>query len=170
MSGQIDVVGSFPDEGMCIDGIEALKSANVKPTRVFAPIPSEHIGHAMGYKPSSVRLFVLAGGIIGALIGFAITIGTSLEWGINAGGRPIISLPPYIVIAFECMILGGGVSGVLGFLFSSRMPVTEAVSGYSAHFSAERFGVLVRCAETDRERIEGIFKEAGAETLVHEVA
>lgn len=170
MSGQIDVVGSFPDEGMCIGGIEALKSANVKPTRVFAPIPSEHIGHAMGYKPSRVRAFVLAGGIIGALTGFAITIGTSLEWGINAGGKPIISLPPYIVIAFECMILAGGISGVLGFLFSSRVPVAEPEAGYSEHFSADRFGVLVRCAESDRERIEGIFKEAGAETLVHEVA
>jgi hypothetical protein len=170
MSGEIDVLGSFADEEMCVHGIEALRAVKIQPTRVFSPIPSEHINHALGYGRSRVRALVLTGGITGILTGFTLTIGTSMEWSLNAGGKPIVSLPPFIIIAFELMILFGGLSAALGFFLNSGLPQTDRLPGYSEHFSSDRFGVLVRCAETDRERVEGILKQAGAETVVREAA
>jgi hypothetical protein len=170
MSGEIDVIGSFATEEMCVHAIEELKDARIKPTRVFAPIPSEHINHALGYGRSPVRALVLAGGITGILTGFAVTIGTSMEWWLNAGGKPMVSLPPFIIIAFELMILFGGTSAVLGFLLNARMPQLDPLPGYSERFSSDRFGVLVRCAESEKDRVEGILKEAGAETVAHQAA
>jgi galactitol-specific phosphotransferase system IIC component len=170
MSGRIEIVSSFMDENRCAHAIEALRAAKVADYRIFAPIPSEKIAEAIGRPKSSVRLWVLLGGIIGILSGIAITVGTSLEWNLDTGGKPVVSIPPFIIICFEMMILLGGISAVLGFLFSARMPALEPVSGYVSQFNEDRFGIVVRCDEADAAGIESILRDAGAEEIVREAA
>ncbi len=166
---EVRIVASFADEERCVHAIERLREAKIRP-QVFSPIPSEKINEALYEGRSRVRAWVLSGGIFGALSGLAITIGTSYEWNLNAGGKPIDSLPPYLIIVFELMILCGGIAGVLGFFYNAGVPVLEPVSGYETHFSGDRFGVMVSCEETESTRIEAILKEGGAEKVVREAA
>lgn len=168
MNPQIELVASFTDEEFCIHGVQALKHAGIEGFRVFSPIPSEHLTHAIGRGKSPVRAGVLAGGITGVLAGLAVTIGTAMEWNLVAGGRPIISMPPYIIIMFELMVLFGGLMAIMGFLFRARLPQVDPVPGYDTRFSADRFGIAVDCPEADSARIESILREAGAEDVVHD--
>ncbi len=172
MSDDADLIGSFAQEDGCVRAIEALKRAGIGNDRfrVFAPIPSEHVRHALGRALSPVRVMVLLGGIAGVLTGFAITAGTSLEWSLVVGGKPIISMPPFIIIMFELMILFGGLSGALSFFFFARLPQVEPIAGFSERFSADRFGIAVACRDEDRPRVESLLREAGAEDVVHEAA
>ncbi len=163
----VRMVASFPDEEQCVHMIERLREARLRP-KAFSPIPSEKIREALYEQPSRVRAWVLGGGIFGALSGFAITIGTSYEWNLNAGGKPIDSLPPYLIIVFELMILCGGLAGLLSFFFYSRLPVLDPTPGYSEHFSSNRFGVVVDCADTESSRIEALLREGGAEEITSE--
>src|SRR5271163_206480 len=107
MNAGAALVGSFAQEEGCVRAIEALQRAGISNDsfRVFAPIPSEHVRHALGRALSPVRLLVLLGGIAGVLSGFAIAAGTSLEWNLVVGGKPVISIPPFIIIMFELMVL-----------------------------------------------------------------
>ncbi len=164
---EVRLVASFADEERCVHTIERLREAQVRP-QVFSPIPSEKIIDALYERPSFVRSWVLAGGIFGALSGFALTLGTSYEWNLNAGGKPIASIPAYLIIVFELMILCGGIAGVAGFFFTSRMPVTEPLAGYNAHFSADRFGLVVSCDEAESARLEALLKEGGADEVTRE--
>ncbi len=164
---EVRIVGSFAEEQRCVHVLERLREAKLRP-RVFSPIPSEKILEALYEGRSQVRAWVLSGGIFGALSGFALTVGTSYEWNLNAGGKPIASIPAYLIIVFELMILCGGIAGVLGFFFNSRMPVTEPLAGYSTHFSGDRFGVVVSCAEADSARVEALLKEHGADDVSRE--
>lgn len=164
------VIGVFADEEECVHAIETLRHAGYPKPRVFAPIPSEKILEALELPKSPIRVLVLTGGIIGVISGFAITIGTSLTWPHVAGGKPIISLTPYIIIAFELMILFGALSGVAGFLFFGRFPRLESQRGYSLRFSDDRFGVVVDCAVDQRARVEKLLKDAGAEEIERESA
>ncbi len=166
MNGEIELIGSFADEELCVHAIQALTRARLAPTRVFTPIPSEHIAEALGHGKSAVRGFVLAGGIAGVLGGFALTIGTSWEWNLVVGGKPIVSMPPFIIIAFELMVLFGGTLAVLGFFLTARMPALDPIPGYSERFAGDRFGVMVKCDEAEGERIESILRAAGAEEIV----
>ncbi len=170
MSAEIYVIGSFTDEEACARGIEVVLAAGMREVAYFAPIPSERLLEAAGMGHSPVRGWVLAGGISGALSGFALTIGTSLTWSHVVGGKPIVSVPPYIIIAFELMILLGALCAVVGFVTHGRMPRFESLRGYSSRFSADRFGVLVRCAEADAPRAEELLAAAGAEEVVREAA
>jgi hypothetical protein len=145
--------------------------------RAFVPFPSEMVLEASqeargnhAHRHSPVRWFVLLGGIFGFLSAIAITVGTSLEWNLNTGGRPVVSIPPYIVIMFELMILIGGVSGVVGFFILSRLPAFEPAEGYRSRFGADKFGLVVRCAENEAQQLETRLLEAGAEDVQREAA
>ena len=87
---------------------------------VFAPYPV----HGMDglFKPSKLKFFTLVGALSGTMTGLALTIYTVLHWPLITSGKPLISLPPFLVIAFELTILFGGVVSFLGFLFLSRLP------------------------------------------------
>ncbi len=117
-----------------------------------------------------MRAFVLTGGILGIVTAIALTVGTSWEWNLVVGGKPIVSWPPFIIIMFELMVLFGGISAVLSFLLNARVPAFEIETGYSSRFSEDRFGVAVRCDEAQSGQVESILNESGAEEIVREAA
>lgn len=172
MSAAIEIIGVFTDEHACIHGVETLKKEGVGISRfrVFAPIPSEHLMLAIGRGLSPVRAVVLAGGILGVLTGLAVTIGTAMEWNLVSGGKPIISMPPYIIIMFELMILFGGVLGLIGFFFFAHLPQLDPIGGYSERFGQDRFGIVIDCDEDESARFETLMREAGAEEVVQEAS
>jgi hypothetical protein len=164
----VEIVSSFAGEAQCAQAIEELRAAQVETFSTFSPIPSHKIQHAIGLKKSPVRWIILVGGILGVLTGLAITIGTTYEWDLNAGGKPLLSWPPFIVICFELMILLGGVCGFFGVLGLAGVPTTESAPGYSGRFGEDRFGIVIRCDEAEAERVESMLKESGAEDVVRE--
>lgn len=174
MNGEIALVSTFASEDECARGIEALHAEHVHDFHAFTPYPSEKIQEAAqearGVGRSPVRLWVLTGGITGFLSAVALTVGTSLEWNLNVGGRAVASIPPYIVIMFELMILFGGISGVTGFFLHSRMPAFDSAPGYRSRFNADKFGLVVQCAEGDVRKLESLLREAGAEDVQREAA
>jgi hypothetical protein len=163
-----EIVSSFADENAAAHAIESLRAAKVDDFKTFSPIPSHKIEHAIGKKKSPVRWVVLVGGISGVLTGLAITIGTTYEWRLNAGGKPLLSWPPFIVICFELMVLLGGIFGFLGVLGLSGVPALEPAPGYSGRFGEDRFGIVVRCDDTAAAQVESMLKESGAEEIVRE--
>lgn len=174
MSGDIELVGVFATDDQCAHAVEKLHHAPIRGFHTFSPFPSEKIAEAVDevreWGRSPVRKFVLAGGITGAISGLVLTVGTSWEWNLNTGGRPIASIAPYIVIIFEMMILFGVLGAVSSFFFKSGLPSFEPSSGYRTRFGADRFGLVVRVADGDVAKIETLMREAGAEEVVREAA
>jgi hypothetical protein len=170
MSDPVRILGVFSTEEECVEGIESLRRAGYTELEVFSPIPSDRVLEALALKPSPVRVFVLAGGILGVLSGFALTIGTSLTWSHVAGGKPIISIPAYIIPSYELMILFGALLGIGAFLMFGRLPLFEFKRGYSERFSGDRFGVWVTCGPDQTGRAESLLKSSGAEEIERETA
>jgi hypothetical protein len=170
---EVMVISTFGSDDECAEGILALHDARIHDFRAFFPFPSEKIleatDHVRGWGRSSVRYWQLFGGIIGVLSAIAITFGTSWEWNLIAGGRPIISVPPYIIIMFELMILIGGLSGLTGFFVHNRMPVFDPYPGYRSRFSETKFGLVVQCDEEAAGRVESVLHNAGAEDITREI-
>jgi hypothetical protein len=166
----ITIISSFADDADCARAIEALREAKIGELKTFSPIPSHKIEHAIGLSKSPTRWFSLSGGISGVLTGLAVTIGTTYEWRLNAGGKPLLSWPPFIVICFELMVLLGGIFGIAAFIFFAGLPANETATGYDPRFGSDRFGLLVRCDEAEGERIVSMLKESNAEEVVREGA
>ena len=162
MTDQRQVTGFFNDEGTCVHGIVALRDAGFDQPRVFSPFASEKMLEALHTARSPVRLWVLLGGITGCATGFALTIGLSAAYPHVTAGMPIVSIPPFVIIAFELTILFGTLSGLLGFLVHGRFPRFKPEPRYDMQFTNNRFGVVIRCAAADRLRAEALLRKVGA--------
>ena len=136
------VLASYEYLDSTVDAIERLRKAGFRPT-VYAPYPDHHIEHALGYGRSPVRVWTLVGGLTGAATGLAFPTWTSLDWPLVVGGKPIASIPPYIIITFELMVLFGALSTIIGLFVLSRLPVIKPPVLYDPEFSAGLYGVYV---------------------------
>jgi hypothetical protein len=165
MSDRVRLTGVFAAEEACARAIEQLRERPGE-LQAFSPFASERILEALRVRPSPARRWVLAGGITGCASGFALTIGLSAEYPHVTAGMPIVSIPPFVIIAFELTILFGALAGVLGFLVHGRFPQLAPVAGYDERFSADRFGLSLECAATERAALTRLLYDAGAVEVI----
>jgi len=142
-----------------VGAIEGLKKAGFKELRAYSPYPEHHIEAAMGYGQSVVRVFALVGGLTGTATGFAFTIFTSMDWPLVTGGKPIVSIPAYVVIAFELTVLFGALATVIGLFINARLPWLKPNVVYDPEFSAGRYGIYVEVPPTRADEARRILTE-----------
>jgi hypothetical protein len=109
-----------------------------------------------------VRVFTLVGAIVGGILGLGLTINTSIGYPLITGGKPIVSMPAFIVIAFELTILFGAIGTLLGLLILARVPRLHIGPAYHRRFSEDQFGLFVFCEPEQIATTSRIFREAGA--------
>ena len=143
MSATGRLLASYEYLDSTVDAIEQLKKAGFKGVKAYSPYPDHHIEHALGYDQSPVRVWTLVGGLTGTATGFAFTAWTSMDWPLVVGGKPIVSIPAYIVIAFELTVLFGALSTLIGLFILSRLPDLRPAVVYDPEFTAGRYGVYV---------------------------
>lgn len=107
-----------------LEKLEAMMKEGVKPGTVttLTPFHVHEAEHILKSKPSELRFFTLTGALLGFFLSFAFIIFTVFDWPLITGGKPLVSIPAFIIIAFECTILIGGIVSFLGFLHLNRLP------------------------------------------------
>ena len=131
----------------------------------YSPAPFAEVDDAVNEKPSRVRLYTLIGGLTGVVTGYAMTIWMANDWPIMLGGKPFSSIPPYTIIGFELTILFGGLMTALGLFLVGGIPSFGVDRAYSPRFSAEEFGVAVRCRDRDVSEVDALLRGHGAEEV-----
>lgn len=168
--GHPRAAGLFSSLPECLGAIEKIRRAGFERLIVHSPLPSHEIEEAMGKGQSMVRWFTLIGAVLGGAGGFALTAWTSLQWDLVVSGKPIISAPPFLIITFECTILGGAIATLTGFLHSARIPQPLLSEVYRDRFGQDVFGIGVVCEEGEVERAMRALFEAGALEVYHAAA
>jgi len=159
------VLGVFLDTEAVVRAVRDLRRAGFSDVTVFLPAPDPSVLSVLGEKPSPVRLWALIGGLLGCIGGFALTVGTSLDWPIPTGGHPIVAMPPFLVIAFELTILGGALGTLSGFLVYSRRSGRAVPAVYDPRLAEDRFGVFVHCPLERQPVVQAVLYGAGAEEV-----
>ena len=164
------ILGIFHHSDAVEEAVEGLRAQRPADITVYAPLPHHDIEHAMARPESPVRVYTLVGGLTGAATGFAMPIWMSLDYPLITGGKPIISLPPFVIIAFELTILFGALATVLGLLLNAFVFKPKATYAYDPSFSAGSFGVFVVPAEGRGDEARSVLERAGAAEIRAEVA
>ncbi len=157
-SPTVGLLASFDYVDSAVNAIGELRAAGLKKITAYMPYPDHLIEEALGYGQSPVRVWALAGGLVGAACGFALASFTSMDWPLVTGGKPILSMPAYVIISFELMVLFGALSTVIGFFVNSRLPFVKPMVVYNPEFSAGKFGVYVTVAADHLDRARSILK------------
>ena len=158
-------LGVFAEVDTAVRAIERLRAAGMTDLETYSPLPQHELEHALHRPQSPVRLFTLVGGLTGAAAGFALAIWTSLDWPLITGGKPIVSLPPFVIIAFEMTILFGALATVAGLFINARLGPSGKRFAYDPSFSAGSFGVLVDAPAGRGSDARRILDEAGATSV-----
>jgi len=143
--------------------IRSLKQMGYVDFTVYTPVPNHEIAEAVGHRVSPVRVWTLLGGLTGIAAGFGMALWMSYDWPLVVGGKTIGSVIPYVVIAFELMVLFGAGATILGLLFHSWRSHTPAA--YDGRFTDDMIGIFVPCPVERRQSVEELLRSSGAEEV-----
>jgi hypothetical protein len=163
--GHQGVMGVFRYVDDAEAAIRALRQAGHRDLSVFSPVPYHELEHAQEQGPSLVRWICLAGGIAGITGGFALCIWSVLQWPLVTGGKELVSLPPFVVIGYESMILLGGLFNLFGMLLLARLPQRVSPAPYDPRFSEDKIGIWVPGAGDAVKRAGEVLAGAGADEV-----
>ncbi len=147
------------------DTVRALRGLGHAGLSVFSPVPYHDIERALEQKSSLVRWVTFAGGLLGITGGFTLCIYASLSYPLVVGGKELISLPPFVVIGYESMILLAGLSNLVGMLALGRLPQVRSSAPYDPRFTEDRIGIWVPCEGDEARKVEQLMRGHGAEEV-----
>ncbi len=159
------VLAVFDDSDAVVDAIRALRQSGKKKFTVITPVPNNAIAEELDAAPSPVRLFTFVGAVIGGALGFLLCAWTALDWPLVTNGKEILSIPPFMVITFECTVLIGGLTNLVAMLFFSGLPQGPPNEGFDPRFTEDRYGIWVACGRDEADRVAGTLRGAGAEEV-----
>jgi len=158
-----------------IEGIDQLKKAGYSNMIVTAPLPRHEIEEQLyGGKPSPVRWFTMVGALFGGTTGFTMASMTHVNWPmIIPAGKPLVSIPAFIVITFEATIMFGSLFTLIGLILMCGLPATKLqIEVQDPRFSDDKFGLVVNgLSKVDQAKAQSILEKVGAiEVTVSEAA
>lgn len=165
MPAEPGILGIFSDPSDAARAIRMLRESGATDVCASMPAAFPEISEALGKGRSPIGRLTLIGAVVGVAAGFALCIATSLSWPLVTGGKPIASIPPFVVIAFELSVLTGALVNLIALAVSSRRSRRRRSVPPDPRFSIDRIGVLV--VGGDAPAAERILQATGAEEVRH---
>ena len=121
--GTYALVAEFETVEGLVAAAQAAKDAGYKKMDGYSPFPIHGLSDAIGFKDIKVPWMVLAGGLVGAAVGYSLQWYTSVvDYPHNVGGKPLNSIPAFIPITFECTVLFAALTATFGMLALNGLP------------------------------------------------
>ena len=161
MAASVHILGVFDRSKNAAACARSILDERLGQVVAYSPVPDHALDRALQVTTSPVRLFVLIGGVLGCATGFIFPIYTVMDWPLITGGKPLISIPSFVVIAFELTILFAAIGGVAGFLLLSRLPRVTGRPA-SSRFTNDMTGIRVTCGPEQAAAVRASLEHAGA--------
>lgn len=158
------VIGSFGLSDPTVKAIKGLRENGFDNLEVFSPFPSHDIDDEMyrGKPRSPVRRLTMLGALTGISGAFLMTCWMSIDYPIRVSAKPLISIPAFIIIAFECTVLLGTIFTLLAMFNFSRIPNIGRFPTFRGKFTNGTFGVVVTVSEGKEAEVTELLKTFGA--------
>ena len=158
-------IGVFEREEDTLQAIRVARARGLKIVDVHGPYAVHGIDDAMGLPPSRIPWVVFALGLLGAgaKVWFEFWT-TASDWPINVGGKPWNSLPAFVPVTFEVMVLFAAIAAVLSFLIVCRLwPGRRHVLPVEG-VTDDRFAVILEESDScfDAAEMERVFRSLHA--------
>lgn len=162
---------------------EKVNAAGYKWWDCLTPFPVHGLDHAMGVKPTILPIMVFFGGLSGFMLAMFLQIFTnSLElniWAVvpvvgyqfEVSGKPLISAPAFIPVAFELTILLSALTAVFGMLLLNGLPLfyhPTLKSPELARLSDDRFYLVLEARDPKfmKSKARAFLDELGPDRVV----
>ncbi len=122
-AGLHGLLAEFGGQDALLEAARRVRAEGYAAVDAYTPYPVEGLAEVLGFRSTRVPLVVLVGGILGASGGYFLQYWLNvLDYPINVGGRPLNSIPSWIIVTFEMTILVAALFAVLGMLALNGLP------------------------------------------------
>src|SRR5262247_3958236 len=164
--GNYGLMAEFDSPSAIVAAARRTYEAGYRRINAYSPFPIEELSEAIGYHRNYVALCVLICGLLGAAGGFTLQYWTSaFAYPLNVGGRPLLSLPAFIPVTFECTILLASFGAFIGNLLMSRFPQPDHPSFNAPNFARASQDRFFLCVKSDDPKYDGAETRAFLESL-----
>ncbi|HWP85264.1 MAG TPA: DUF3341 domain-containing protein [Terriglobia bacterium] len=166
-------VATFEREQDILDVTGAVRRRHWNILDIYAPYAVHGLDKKMGLPPSRLPWVCFALGLIGAgaKVGFEYWA-SWLDWPINVGGKPWDSLPAFVPLTFEIMVLFAGISTVIAFLIVSKLYPGKQAQLISPRVTNDQFTLVFEHTggDVDVEQVRQLMQQHNAVALEERVA
>ena len=169
-SHTLALFNNFDEAARAIGELKSSKLDGFKMDDVTLKSPIEHpeIAEALGPRPVYVQLYTLVGAVMGAVLGFLFIASAQATFIVQVrGGKPVVPIPPDMVITYELFILFGVFVTVLGCFIAWKLPGKRSPL-YNASISEDKIGILVKADNDCIPKINAIFSRHMALEIIGE--
>jgi hypothetical protein len=140
----------FSDERDLLGSVRAMRERGWPIVEAFTPYPVHGLDEALGFRRSRLSVACFLCGLLGASLALAFQFwSTTRSWALNVGGQPWNSLPAFVPVTFEAMVLFAGLGVVFAlFLRCGLYPGKKALVPLPA-VTDDRFVLLIEEPRTD---------------------
>lgn len=157
------LLGVYQEPDDVAEGVSRLRQAGLTDNEFDVLSGTPYPEGTFGERVGTHKLFIFP--LIGALCGFSVallvTAGTQLSYPMVTGGKPILAIPPMLIIMYEGTMLGAILFTVIGVIFESRLPRFD-IGVYDPRITEGYIGLLVAAPDDRVSYFEQLLRETGA--------
>jgi Protein of unknown function (DUF3341) len=159
------LLASFAQEDDLVAAVRAVRNRGWDIVDIHAPYAVHGLEHVLNWPRSRLPAACLFGGALGVGLATWFQYWTSAwDWPLNVGGRPWNSLPAFVPVIFESMVLLAGFTLVFAWMFRCRLyPGKEAQLPLEG-ITNDRFLIIFRLPspEGDAEAARQLMRQCHA--------
>ncbi|MCC6365276.1 MAG: DUF3341 domain-containing protein [Bryobacterales bacterium] len=166
-------MGIFDDEGAVIAAIKAAQEQRLRIVEVYTPYAVHGLDRVLGLKRSRLALVCLIAGAMGAIIKLWFEFWTmAIDWPVDVGGKPWNSLPAFVPVTFEVMVLFAGLFTVGALLIVSRLWPGKQAKLVHPQITNDRFALVIEESDAafDVARVRRLLESHGAVEVTERLA
>jgi molybdopterin-containing oxidoreductase family membrane subunit len=158
------VLAVFDEREHILAAVRHARRAGLLRLTAFAPAYDHELVEAASPPPMfGIGPFTASAGVAGLLAGLGLTILTTLQWPtLIVGGKPIVAMPPFLVIAFEVTILFAAFATIGMLVLHAIWARPRRGAPYDARFSDASFGLWIECSASRIPTIAETMRSLGA--------
>jgi hypothetical protein len=146
-------VAVFAGEKDLLRAVAAVRERDWPVVEAYTPYPVHGLDEALGRPRSRLAVACFVCGLLGVVLALGFQFWTTAaDWPLNVGGQPWNSLPAFVPVTFELMVLFAGLGVFAAWLIRCRLYPGKKARPFLQGETDDRF-VLV--FEEPREAVEG---------------
>ena len=170
---QLQLMGVFDDEDNLKHAVQAIEQQRLRIVEVYAPYPVHGLERLLGLKRSRLSWVCFFAGAMGAVLKLWFEFWTTaVDWPVNVGGKPWNSLPAFVPVTFEVMVLFAGIFTVLALFIVSKLWPGKQATIVHPRVTNDRFALVIEQndAAFNVDRVRRLLEQHGAVAVTERLA
>ncbi|MCH1495596.1 MAG: DUF3341 domain-containing protein [Rubripirellula sp.] len=165
------IVAEYESVDSLLNACRRVRDAGYKKTDAYTPFPVHGIDKALGIKPTVLPWIVLGCGLTGTVTALVMQIWmNSIDYPYIISGKPYISLPAFIPVAFELTVLFSSFGAFFGMWALNGLPRLSNPLFTDPRFDRvtdDRFFLYVDASDDsyDEKAVREIYEQTGGEHI-----